>query len=113
MIGRARDDGARDEPLTSLLAITLGALVIVPAIVSTIHTFRRVQAAQRLTAPARINGWLSLVLSILFGPALLGYTQSAMNRSLTAPTRATAEAIRPPHFESLVRPARGLSARRR
>jgi hypothetical protein len=50
-LGRARGktDELGDSPGKSLLAITLGALIIVPAILSTIHTAQRIQRAQRLT----------------------------------------------------------------
>src|SRR3954447_3160145 len=59
--GRTEELG--DSPGTSLLAVTLGALVIVPAILSVIHTFQRVQALQRITQSGEpINGWLGLVL---------------------------------------------------
>ena len=36
-----------DSPGKSVLAITLGALIIVPWVLSTINTFRRVQTAQK------------------------------------------------------------------
>ena len=60
-LGRARGTNELGtSPGTSLLAITLGALVIVPAIMSIIGTFRRVQATQRLTASSEpINGWIA------------------------------------------------------
>jgi hypothetical protein len=76
--GRTEELG--DSPGTSLLAITLGALVIVPAIVSLINTFKRVQALQRITQSGEpVNGWLGLVLYLVFSPALFGYMQSGLN----------------------------------
>jgi hypothetical protein len=36
--------------------------VIVPAIWTTVTTFQRVQAAQRLSGQTSINGWLGVVL---------------------------------------------------
>jgi hypothetical protein len=67
------------SPGTSLLAITLGLLVIVPALVSIYNGVKRVQAAQRLTGIEPINGWIALVLFIVFYPALMGYMQSGLN----------------------------------
>jgi hypothetical protein len=67
------------SPGTSLLAITLGALIIVPALVSFYNGFKRVQAAQRLTGIEPINGWIGLILFIVFYPAFMGYMQSGLN----------------------------------
>jgi hypothetical protein len=78
-------DELGDSPVTSLLAITIGALVIVPALVSIFRAFQRVQALQRITnAPGPINGWLGLVIFVVFSPALWGYMQSGMNSSWPA-----------------------------
>src|SRR5947209_14345675 len=53
-LGRARGtDELGDDPLTSLLAITIGWIIIVPAVISTIHTAQRIQAAQRLTGASQ------------------------------------------------------------
>ena len=79
-LGRSRNTSELgDSPGKSVLAITLGALVIVPAIVSTITTFRRVQRAQRLTGQTPINGWIGLVLIIVISPAFYAYMQSGLN----------------------------------
>jgi zinc transporter ZupT len=67
------------SPGTSLLAITLGALIIVPALVSFYNGFKRVQAAQRLSGIEPINGWIGLILFIVFYPAFMGYMQSGLN----------------------------------
>jgi NADH:ubiquinone oxidoreductase subunit 5 (subunit L)/multisubunit Na+/H+ antiporter MnhA subunit len=76
--GRTEELG--DSAGKSLLAVTLGALIIVPAIISMVHTFQRVQALQRITQSGEpINGWLGLVLYLVFSPALFGYMQSGLN----------------------------------
>jgi Domain of unknown function (DUF4234) len=67
------------SPGTSVLAVTLGALIIVPALVSIYNGFKRVQAAQRLTGLDPLNGWIGLILFLVFAPALIGYLQSALN----------------------------------
>lgn len=67
------------SPGTSLLAVTLGLLIIVPALVSIYNGFKRVQAAQRLNGIEPINGWIGLILFLVFYPALMGYMQSGLN----------------------------------
>jgi hypothetical protein len=81
-LGRARgSDELGDNPTTSLLAVTLGALIIVPAVISTIHTAQRIQAAQRLTGVApQMNGWLALVMALLITPVFYAYEQSELNK---------------------------------
>jgi hypothetical protein len=69
-----------DNPTRSTLALFPGALVIVPALWTTVTTFQRVQAAQRLSGQAStLNGWLGLVLYLVVSPALYGYMQSGLN----------------------------------
>ncbi len=79
-LGRARGtDELGDSPGKSTLALFPGALIIVPAIWTTITTFQRVQKTQKLTGQSPINGWLGLVLYLVFSPALYSYMQSGLN----------------------------------
>lgn len=74
-----------DSPGKSVLAITLGLLVIVPAVWTIVTTFKRVQALQRLTgATDPVNGWIGLILAVVIEPALFGYMQSGLNSSWRA-----------------------------
>jgi hypothetical protein len=74
-----------DSPGKSTLAITLGALIIVPAVWTTVTTFQRVQKLQRMTGQATpINGWIGLVLAVVITPALYAYMQSGLNSSWKA-----------------------------
>jgi hypothetical protein len=68
-----------DSPGKSVLAITLGALIVVPAIWSTVTTFKRVQAAQRLAGVEALNGWIGLILFVVISPAFYAYMQSGLN----------------------------------
>ena len=82
MVAMGRDRGVPelgDNPVTSLLAVTLGALILVPAIISIINTFKRVQTAQRLNGEEPLNGWIGILLGLLLGPVLYAYMQSGMN----------------------------------
>ncbi len=79
-LGRAKGTNELgDSPTKSTLALFPGALVIVPAIWTTVTTFKRVQAAQRLTGKEPINGWLGLVLYVVLSPAMYAYMQSGLN----------------------------------
>jgi len=77
-----------DNPTKSTLALFPGALIVVPAIWTTITTFQRIQAAQRLNGQTPINGWLGLVLAIVIIPALYGYMQSGLNSAWKAVPQA-------------------------
>ena len=96
-LGRARGtEELGDSPAKSTLALFPGALVIVPALWTTVTTFQRVQRAQRLVGQDPINGWLGLVLYLVFSPAFYAYMQSGLNsvwRAVApAPELQTAEA---------------------
>ena len=78
-----------DSPTKSLLALMPGALLVVPAIWTTVTTFQRIQAAQRLNTQTPINGWLGLVLFLVFQPAFYGYMQSGLNSAWRASTDAS------------------------
>jgi hypothetical protein len=70
-----------DSPGTSVLAVTLGALVIVPAILSYVGTAKRVEAAQRYAnRPEPMSVGLAVVLLILLGPVGIWYIQNELNK---------------------------------
>jgi len=97
-LGRARGtDELGDNPGNSLLAVTLGALIIVPAIISVYNTFQRVQAAARLNGVEPLNGLIALLLYIFLGIGFPAYLQSALNRVWgTQPAGAVAESAQTP-----------------
>ena len=82
-----------DSPAKSTLALFPGALLIVPAIWTTVTTFQRVQAAQRLNGQTQINGWLGIVLYIVISPVLYAYMQSGLNSVWKAQASETAPAV--------------------
>ena len=80
-LGRAKATPALgDSPLKSLLALFPGAFLVVPAIWTTVTTFKRVQQAESMSGESPINGWLGLVLYIVISPALYAYMQSGLNK---------------------------------
>jgi hypothetical protein len=83
--GRARGTRALgDNPTMSVLALFPGALIVVPAIWTTVTTFKRVQAAQRMNGEPQINGWLGVVIVLVISPVLVGYMQSGLNAAWKA-----------------------------
>jgi hypothetical protein len=86
-LGRARGTAELgDNPGNSLLAVTFGALIIVPAIVSVYNTFVRTQAAARLTGVEPLNGWIALAFYLLLGIGFPAYLQSGLNKAWGAQT---------------------------
>ena len=87
-----------DSPGMSLLAVTLGALIIVPAIISIVHTHKRIVAAQRITGGGEpLNGWLVLIM-FLVGLSVVAYAywQSGLNKALEAQSGGMPEAAPSP-----------------
>ena len=78
--GKAKGtDELGTSPGKSLLAVTLGALIIVPAILSFFGTHKRIVAAQKLTGQEPLNGWISVLAYFIFSPAWIAYMQSGLN----------------------------------
>ena len=78
--GRARGtDELGTSPGKSLLAVSLGALIIVPAVMSFFSTHKRITKAQAMTGQTPLSGWLSIILYVVFSPAWLAYMQSGTN----------------------------------
>jgi hypothetical protein len=76
-------DELGDSPGKSLLAVTLGALIIVPAIMSLVRGFQRMQAAGRLVGREgdTANGWIGVILYLVFSPLFVAYIQSDLNKT--------------------------------
>ena len=84
--GRARGVDLGQKPGNSVLAISLGALIIIPALVSVYNTFQRTQAATRLTGVEPLNGWIAVAFFLLLGIGFPAYLQSGLNRAWGAQT---------------------------
>jgi hypothetical protein len=85
-IGKAHNtDECGDAPGTSVLAITLGAFVIVPAFISAYNFCKRLQAAERLTgAPEGMEPGLLFILYVFISPVAAYIAQSNLNKVLQA-----------------------------
>lgn len=85
-IGRAHNtDELGDSPGTSVLAVTLGAFVVVPAFVSAYKFCKRLQAAARVTgAPEGMEAGLLFIIYVFVSPVGAYLAQSNLNKVLQA-----------------------------
>jgi hypothetical protein len=78
-----RDYGIGTSPLTSLLAITIGGLIIVPPFVSMWNTLGRIQEAERKagseTRLSRGLGFILYFVALIFLPFEIPYIQEHLN----------------------------------
>jgi hypothetical protein len=71
---------ADSNPTSSVLAITLGALIVIPALISFYRTVRRAQRVQQLGGVEPLNGWIVLILYLVVSIAIPPYMQSELNK---------------------------------
>ena len=84
-LGRARSVDLGQNPGNSVLAITLGALIIVPAIVTMWTTSARIENAQEAVGlERRVSGPVVFILLLLIGPVGIWYAQSELNKAWAA-----------------------------
>jgi hypothetical protein len=80
--GKAKGYDLGQNPTMTLLAITIGWIIIVPPLVALWRLTKRVQHAQRLAGVSdRLNGWIALVTYLLISPVYFAYTQSELNKA--------------------------------
>lgn len=92
-LGRERGTDLGQNPTNSVLAITLGAPVIVPAIVTEWTTSMRVEQAQEAVGiERRVSGPVLFLLLLLVGPVGVWYAQSELNKVWEAHRSATGQA---------------------
>ena len=94
--GRAKGTDLGQNPANSVLAITLGALIIVPAIVTLWTTSDRVQRTQETAGVDRpASGPIFFILLLLIGPVGIWYVQNELNKAWRAQTGAGSAASLP------------------
>jgi hypothetical protein len=82
------------SPGTSLLAITLGALIIVPPFVSIYKSFKRMNAASGIAgAGDGFDAGLGLLIWIFISPIAIYLFQANMNKIWEAPSAPAAPAV--------------------
>jgi hypothetical protein len=81
-LGRARNTDLGQSPGQSVLAITLGALIIVPALVTLWRTSARIESSQEAVGLGnRVSGPIIFILLLLIGPVGIWYAQSELNKA--------------------------------
>lgn len=94
-LGSARNTDLGQSPGNSVLAITLGALIVIPAIVTMWTTSARIESAQEAVGmERRASGPVIFILLLLIGPVGIWYAQSELNKVWAA--GRTGEAASPP-----------------
>jgi Domain of unknown function (DUF4234) len=95
-VGRAKNtDELGDSPGTSVLAVTLGALLIVPAFVSLYNAWKRLNSGERLTEISGMEAGLGLILWIFIAPVAQYIFQSSWNKVLEAQTGGVPAQVAP------------------
>lgn len=80
-LGRSRNTDLGQSPGNSVLAITLGALIIVPALVTLWTTSGRIERSQEAVGiDRRVSGPIVFILLLLIGPVGIWYAQSELNK---------------------------------
>jgi len=90
-LGRARNVDLGQSPGNSVLAASLGALILVPAIVTMWTTSGRIEAAQETARiERRASGPIIFILLLVIGPVGIWYAQSELNKVWAAQTAPAA-----------------------
>lgn len=80
-LGEARGIDLGSSPITSALAGSLGAFVIVPPYWTSYTTAERIKTAQMATGRKDwLEGWIALVMLFMLPPALFGFVQDQLNK---------------------------------
>jgi hypothetical protein len=99
-LGRARNTDLGESPGNSVLALTLGALVIVPALVTLWTTSGRIEKAQEAVGmDRRVTGPIVFILLLLIGPVGIWYAQSELNKAWDAQGSGGGSLPQPPPAE--------------
>jgi hypothetical protein len=99
--GRARGTDLGQNPGNSVLALTLGALVIVPAIVTLWRTCDRIQRTEEVAGVDRpASGPIIFILLLLIGPVGIWYAQNELNKAWQAQAGGAAAAPSLPASET-------------
>jgi hypothetical protein len=110
--GNAKGRDLGQSPGMTLLALTLGWIIIVPPLVALWRQAKRIQQAQHLAGVQPMNGWLALVLYLVVSPIFFAYEQSELNKAWGAeggPVPDTSGAYEAPSLPSAEQPPVGTT----
>jgi len=104
-VGRAKNSNELgDSPGTSVLAVTLGALLIVPAFISLYNSWKRLNSGERLTGLTGMEAGLGFVLWLFISPVAIYIFQANWNKVLEAQTGSVAADVAVPVPEPVPQP---------
>ncbi|MDQ6847254.1 MAG: DUF4234 domain-containing protein [Candidatus Dormibacteraeota bacterium] len=86
------------NPALSVVAVSIGAIVIVPPFISAYTTTQRIARMQEragMPAGTRANAWIAVLLHFVFGAHVL-YMQMELNRIWDGFAQSTGQALAPP-----------------
>jgi hypothetical protein len=90
------------KPMNSLLAFFPGGLIIIPALISLWRGTQRVQGTAAVAGRDPLNGWLALILYLVFSPAMYAYLQVSLNNVWRAELNpAPGETAPPPPSDAM------------
>src|SRR3954447_19728574 len=96
-LGRARNVDLGQSPGNSVLAVTLGWIIIVPGIVTLWRTSDRIQRTQETAGvPNTVSGPIVFILLFLIGPVGVWYAQNELNKAWRAQATSGAAPSLPP-----------------
>ncbi len=79
--GKAKGRDLGQNPTMTILAFTIGWIILIPPIVAIYRQAKRIQQAQQMAGVQPMNGWLALVLYLVLSPVFLAYEQSELNKA--------------------------------
>ena len=82
--GRTEELG--ESPMTSLMAVMFGWIILVPPFISVYNTFKRQQALRNMTTPGDngVEAGLGLVIAIFIAPVAYYMLQDSLNKGWSA-----------------------------
>jgi hypothetical protein len=96
-LGQARNRDLGQNPTNSVLAASLGALIIVPAIVTMWTTSGRIESSQETVGlDQRASGPVIFILLLLIGPVGLWYAQHELNKVWEAQPESSGASLEAP-----------------
>ncbi|MDQ8044405.1 MAG: DUF4234 domain-containing protein [Solirubrobacteraceae bacterium] len=84
------------SPGMSLFAVTFGALIVVPAVISIANTYKRTKRAQQLlgfSPDTQANPWIFGLCYVFIQPVAWGYLQNELNKVWTAQQGGVAQPV--------------------
>ena len=77
--GEAKGYDLGQSPVSSLLALFPGGIIVIPALITYWRGTKRIQGAARIAGREPPNGWIALILFVVLSLGLWAYLQISLN----------------------------------